>query len=115
WPDPSSRLSTEGIAIVILVDVSGSMGENDFQWEGKQVTRLDAVKKVFKLFVRGGTAPNGERLEGRPSDLIGLVTFATRPSVACPLTLSHDVLLEMLAAEEPRTVPGESRTNIGDA
>jgi Ca-activated chloride channel family protein len=115
WADPSSRLSTEGIAIEILVDVSGSMGEKDFEWDKKHITRLEAVKKVFQLFVRGGTAPQGERLDGRPNDLIGLITFATRPTIACPLTLSHDVLLQMLVAEEPRTVPGESRTNIGDA
>jgi Ca-activated chloride channel family protein len=115
WADPSSRLSTQGIAIEILVDVSGSMAEKDFDWDQQRVTRLEAVKKVFRLFVEGGTTPRGERLEGRPNDLIGLITFATRPTIACPLTLSHDVLLEMLAAEEPRTVPGESRTNIGDA
>jgi Ca-activated chloride channel family protein len=115
WADARSRLSTEGIAISIVVDVSGSMAEEDFEWDKQRISRLQAVKKVFHLFVSGGTAPGGERLEGRPNDLIGLITFATRPNTACPLTLSHDVLLQMLQAEEPRTVPGESQTNIGDA
>jgi Ca-activated chloride channel family protein len=115
WADAGSRLSTEGIAIEILVDVSGSMAEKDFEWDKKRVSRLKAVKNVFRLFVRGGGAPDGRRLEGRPNDLIGLITFATRPQSACPLTLSHDVLLEVLRGEEPRTVPEESRTNIGDA
>src|SRR5262249_6471638 len=50
----------------------------------------------------------------------GLVTFATWPETACPLTLSHSVLLRMLDDDEapaikPRTVPTESQTNIGDA
>jgi Ca-activated chloride channel family protein len=115
WADAGSRLTTEGIAIEILVDVSGSMAEKDFQWDKKRISRLAAVKRVFRLFVQGGAAPGGERLEGRPNDLIGLITFATRPQTACPLTLSHDVLLETLKAEQARTVPEESRTNIGDA
>jgi Ca-activated chloride channel family protein len=130
WADAHTRLSTEGIAIEILVDVSGSMGEKDFEWEnqpaaqgesknpagGKQrISRLEAVKRVFRLFVQGGKAPGGERLEGRPNDLIGLITFATRPYPVCPLTLIHDDLVKKLKDEEPRTVPEESRTNIGDA
>jgi Ca-activated chloride channel family protein len=115
WADAGSRLTTEGIAIEILVDVSGSMAEKDFQWNKKRISRLKAVKNVFRLFVQGGVAPGGERLEGRPNDLIGLVTFATRPKTVCPLTLSHDALLELLKAEKPRSIPEESRTNIGDA
>jgi Ca-activated chloride channel family protein len=43
------------------------------------------------------------------------VTFATRPETACPLTLSHSVLLRLLQEEQPRTIPGESETNISDA
>src|SRR5207247_2603305 len=42
-------------------------------------------------------------------------TFAARPSLPCPLTLSHSVLLRLLDAEQPRSVPTESQTNIGDA
>src|SRR5262249_73759 len=115
WATARQRLSTEGIAIEILVDVSGSMGEEDFEWQKKRISRLEAVKKVFHLFVKGGAAPGGERLAGRPNDLIGLVTFATRPKPACPLTLSHDVVLKILKQEEPRVLPDEGRTNIGDA
>lgn len=115
WPDSGTRLPTEGIAIVMLVDVSGSMAEPDFDWHGQPISRLEAVKKVFHLFVEGGEGPNGETLEGRADDLIGLVTFATWPHSACPLTLSHAVLLRLLDAEQPRSVPTESRTNISDA
>jgi Ca-activated chloride channel family protein len=122
WPDRHSRIDTEGIAIVILVDVSGSMAEPDFTWQGQPVTRLGAVKKVFELFVRGGAeegeTPDGsspQDFEGRPSDLIGVVTFANRPETLCPLTLSHSVLVTMLKGESPRAVPGESETNISDA
>jgi Ca-activated chloride channel family protein len=53
--------------------------------------------------------------QGRQTDLIGLVTFATWPESACPLTLSHSVLLRLLDAEKPKSIPGESETNISDA
>jgi Ca-activated chloride channel family protein len=47
--------------------------------------------------------------------LISLLTFATLPEDSCPLTLSHSALLQVLARAEPRTLPTESQTNIGDA
>jgi len=133
WPDLRTRIETEGIAIMMLVDVSGSMGECDFDWHGEPITRLEAVKKVFQLFVAGSENPSrlsrpgregdeGENesaeaanFPGRPTDQIGLVTFATRPETVCPLTLSHSVLLRLLQAEQPRTIPGEAETNISDA
>jgi len=122
WPDLHTRIETEGIAIVMLVDVSGSMAERDFDWRGESITRLDAVKKVFHLFVAGGEGPDAtgdgsdaSSFQGRPTDQIALVTFATRPETACPLTLSHSVLLRLLDEERPRRIPGESETNISDA
>jgi Ca-activated chloride channel family protein len=122
WPDLHTRIETEGIALIMLVDVSGSMAERDFDWRGEPISRLEAVKKVIRLFVSGGaegenTADGADTsgLQGRPTDLIGLVTFATRPETACPLTLSHSVLLRLLDAEQPRSIPGESETNISDA
>jgi Ca-activated chloride channel family protein len=114
WPDPGTRIPTEGIAIVLAVDVSGSMAEPDFTWRGEPITRLEAVKRALRLFVEGGVGIDGERLEGRKNDLLGLVVFATRPQSVCPLTLSHGVLLNLLKGEEARTVPEEGRTNIGD-
>jgi Ca-activated chloride channel family protein len=111
WPDTDSRIPTEGIAIQMVLDVSGSMKEPDFEWQKQSITRIEAVKRVFRLFVGGGSGPNGETLEGRPNDLIGLIVFAERPETVCPLTLSHSVLLRLLDAEEPRA----EETNIGDA
>ena len=34
WPDRRTRIDTEGIAIQMVVDVSGSMAEPDFDWDG---------------------------------------------------------------------------------
>ncbi len=121
WPDLRTPLDTEGIALVMVLDSSGSMAERDLDWGGEPISRLEAVKRVFRLFVAGTTPgeklPDGSRgrFEGRPGDLVGLVTFATRPEVACPLTLSHGTLLRLLDAEQPHGVPGEAETNISDA
>jgi Ca-activated chloride channel family protein len=115
WPDPRTRIAAEGIAIQMVVDVSGSMAEPDYTWQGKPTTRLEAVKRVFHLFVAGGEAPDGQVLEGRPDDAIGLIAFAAWPETVCPLTHSHDTLLRLLDEQRPRTLPTESQTNIGDA
>src|SRR5438445_4181551 len=119
WPDRGSRIATEGIAIEMVVDASGSMATADFNWQGQTITRLEAVKKAFRLFVEGGEAApprgltppaQGVHLEGRPNDLIGLVTFARWPKTTCPLTLSHSVLVRLMEAEKPRTIPTESES-----
>ena len=107
-------VATEGIAIMLVVDVSGSMHEPDFDAQGKPTTRLEAVRRAFQLFVLGGQGPTGQAFAGRPNDLIGLVTFASYPDTAAPLTLSHGVLVRLLA-QEPLRKPDEGQTNIGDA
>ncbi|HEV3144944.1 MAG TPA: VWA domain-containing protein [Gemmataceae bacterium] len=113
WPKPVP-ITTEGIAIVLAVDVSGSMSEVDFGWDGRKISRLEAVKRAFRLFVQGGTGPDGQALPGRRKDLIGLVMFATYPDATAPLTLSHRVLVQLLDTEQPRPLD-EAHTNIGDA
>jgi Ca-activated chloride channel family protein len=118
WPDLRTRVETEGIAVVLLVDVSGSMGTKDFYWDGQKITRLDAVKRSFHLFVEGGRVGEGNDavvLEGRPGDLIAIVPFATRPDAGSPLTLSHSAVLRMLDAENPREDLRDNETNISDA
>src|SRR6516225_3542569 len=39
WPDLRTRVVTEGIAIAMVVDVSGSMAESDFTWKEERITR----------------------------------------------------------------------------
>jgi Ca-activated chloride channel family protein len=121
-PDLRTRIEAEGVAVGMVVDVSGSMATPDFDWQGRPISRLDAVKRVFRLFVAGGAGPDatpdggdGRPFEGRPTDSMSLTVFATRPTTVCPLTLSHSVLLRQLDDEKPRGVPGESETNISDA
>ena len=115
WPDENSRIPTDGIAIGMVLDVSISMAEEDFAWEDAKISRLLGVKKLFRLFVAGGTAPGNVVLPGRPNDLIALVPFATHPETACPLTLDHAALLQIMEAQEPRGSAAEGTTNPGDA
>jgi Ca-activated chloride channel family protein len=114
-PDLQTRLDTDGIALMMVVDCSGSMSEVDFSAGNDFITRLAAVKRVFRQFIEGSPHGSAASFEGRPTDLIGLVCFATRPEVICPLTLEHNTLLRLLEAQEPRGLPGESETNISDA
>ena len=85
------RIRAEGIALAMCVDRSGSMAATDFKWNGRDITRLEAVKKTFRNFVTGN-----ETLPGRRDDMIGLLAFGGYVDAFCPLTLDHDTLLEML-------------------
>jgi Ca-activated chloride channel family protein len=85
------RIRTEGIAIEMVVDRSGSMLAEDFQVDGKPAKRIDVVKRVFHDFVAGD-----DELPGRPDDQVGLVAFGGFAEAKCPLTLDHDALLKVL-------------------
>lgn len=113
-PDLRTRIPTEGIAIILALDISGSMATPDFGPVGGMISRLEAAKASFRLFVTGGTTESGHHFPGRPKDQLGLVTFAAIPRTVCPLTLNHSVLLQVLDAQQPRTGI-DAGTNIGDA
>ncbi|MBI4428117.1 MAG: VWA domain-containing protein [Ignavibacteriales bacterium] len=78
----SSRenVTTEGIDIVLVLDVSGSMLAEDFS-----PNRLDAAKQVATEFI-----------EGRTNDRIGLVIFSGESFTQCPLTTDYLVLKNLL-------------------
>ncbi len=88
----SSRV-VDAIAIVMTVDVSGSMAATDLTPRDGFVrvmkTRLDVVKEIFAGFVKA-----------RKDDLIGLVTFGGYASVKAPLTGDHEGLLHILKGVE---------------
>ncbi len=106
------QISTKGVALELVVDRSGSM-EAQMNYEDQQMTRLEVVKKVLADFVKGG---NG--LEGRPNDMMGLVTFARYADTICPPVQkqTYDALLGLL--EQTQVTPQrseENATSIGDA
>lgn len=94
----SYQSQREGIAIQMVLDISGSMGEKDFVMDGRNVRRLDAVKRVFEDFVLG----RGD-LQGRENDLIGMTTFAMFADTRCPLTVDHGSLRDLLVETD---IPG---------
>ncbi|MFN0053146.1 MAG: vWA domain-containing protein [Planctomycetales bacterium] len=98
----ATRISGEGIAIEIVLDISGSMEALDFHLEEKNVSRLEAVKEVIGRFVLGSRASG---LPGRPDDLIGLVAFGGFADGKCPLTLDHGALVDIVQGlEVPKPV-----------
>jgi Ca-activated chloride channel family protein len=115
-PDLKTRIPANGIAIEMIVDVSGSMAEQAFVWASTTplISRLEAARRAFKLFVEGGEGPDGTAFEPRPSDSIGLVELAAVPESLCPLTLNHSVLLQTVNELKPKA-DLSAGTNIGDA
>jgi len=105
--DQSARVRRDGIAVMMAVDVSGSMRALDLSEHNRELTRLDAVKDTFERFVLGG-----DKLAGRPDDAVGLVAFASYAETRSPLTLDHG---NLAAAARQLTFArdDESMTAIG--
>jgi Ca-activated chloride channel family protein len=110
-PGGMIREQREGIAIMMVIDRSGSMSALDLSEGDTERTRLDVVKKLFEQFVVG----DGEKLSGRHDDAIGLVSFARYADPACPLTLDHGSLLAIADEVEIVTEQREDGTALGDA
>ncbi len=104
------RTTAQGVAMIVVVDRSGSMSI-PMMYGGREVSRLDVVKEVFKHFVEG----DGDRLKGRPEDLIGLISFALFPETVCPLVRIHGTLVRMVDTIPIADQQFESGTAIGDA
>ena len=76
-----NELSGKGVDIVLALDLSSSMGAEDFQPDN----RLDVAKQVAEEFINQ-----------RAHDRLGLVVFAGTAVTQCPLTLDHDALIDLL-------------------
>jgi len=72
--------NTEGIDIILALDVSGSMLAEDLK-----PNRMVASKEVAREFILS-----------RPNDNIGLVLFAGKSFMQCPLTTDHAVLINLI-------------------
>ena len=92
------QITSEGIDILLILDISGSMKAEDF----KPDNRLHAAKAVIHDF-----------LGDRKNDRIGLVVFAGESYTQCPLTLDYRVLGNLLLNVEIGML--EDGTAIGDA
>lgn len=106
-----TRTTTEGIAIQMVIDRSGSM-EQSMDTRPNSPNRLEVVKEVAAAFIEG----DGKSLKGRGADLIGMVAFARYADTVSPLVREHGALVELLEKiESARGQRSEDGTAIGDA
>ena len=77
----SETVDSDGIDIVMSIDVSGSMLAEDLK-----PNRIEAAKKVAADFI-----------DKRINDRIGLVIFSGESFTQCPITIDHNILKELLA------------------
>jgi len=98
----NTQVTANGIDIVLLLDVSGSMQALDFALEGQRLNRIAVVKSVVSKFI-----------DERPNDRIGIIAFAASPYLVSPLTLDHDWLQQNL--ERVNVGVGDDGTAIGSA
>lgn len=101
-PQTSSRgenIYTEGIDIVMVLDISGSMLAEDLS-----PNRIEAAKEVALDFI-----------ESRVNDRIGLVIFAGESFTQCPMTLDHRVLVNLLRQVKSGLVQDGTAIGLGIA
>ncbi len=96
------HLPVSGRSLMLAVDISGSMQNEDMQIKGRQLSRLTAVKLVA-----------GEFIEQRKGDRIGLILFGDQAYLQAPLTFDRNTVRTLL--DEAQIGLAGKRTAIGDA
>ena len=96
------RLKTENRDIMLVIDISTSMLQQDFRLSGRSIDRLTAVKGVVSDFIKK-----------RTEDRVGLILFATRAYLQAPLTFDKQAVMDILLTTDAG-MAGNS-TSIGDA
>ena len=94
--DKFQNVTTEGIDIILALDISGSMLARDFKPD-----RLEASKNVATEFI-----------SGRPYDRLGLVVFSGESFTQCPLTTDHAVMINLMRELQSGMI--EDGTAIGN-
>jgi len=102
WLDEPISLPNEGRDIMLAVDLSGSMTEQDMAYNGQYVDRLTMVKAVLSDFI-----------EQRQGDRLGLILFGDTAFLQTPLTRDVKTVSKMLSESQIGLV-GRA-TAIGDA
>lgn len=102
WGERKIETLTEGVNIILAVDISGSMAAIDFKLKGEMVNRLEAVKSVVAEFI-----------SGRDGDRIGMVVFGTNAYTQVPLTRDYNTVAFIL--DRLKVGAAGEQTAIGDA
>lgn len=96
------QLPVTGRSLMLAVDISGSMINEDMQLAGRQVSRVTAVKALAADF-----------LQRRSGDRVGLILFGREAYLQAPLTLDRRTVATLLG--EAQVGLAGKETAIGDA
>lgn len=96
------QMPVSGRDLMLVVDISPSMDEQDMVLSGRAINRLQAVKRVLDDFI-----------DHREGDRLGLILFGTEPYVQAPLTFDRETIRTLLR-ESGIGMAGRA-TAIGDA
>lgn len=102
WLGDLIEIPVSGRDLMLAVDLSGSMQEEDFLLKGQKVNRLVATKQVA-----------GDFIDRRIGDRLGLILFGEQAYLQTPLTLDRETVRTLLY-ESAIGLAGQS-TAIGDA
>ena len=102
WIGDPVSLPVRGRDLMLALDLSGSMREQDMKSGAGFEARIDVVKRVA-----------GDFVARRTGDRVGLILFGTRAYLQAPFTLDLDTVSEMIT-ETVLGLAGE-QTAIGDA
>lgn len=91
------NITTEGIDIVLSIDISASMLAKDFK-----PNRIEAAKEVAMEFI-----------DARPNDRIGLVIFSGESFTQCPLTTDHAIIKNLMSEIKPGMVADGTAIGMG--
>lgn len=102
WLGDEVAVPVSGRDLLLAVDISGSMQQEDMNIGQRRATRLMAVKRVVEDFI-----------ERRESDRIGLLLFGSNAYVQAPLTFDHTTVTTYL--NEAQIGLAGKETAIGNA
>ena len=102
WVGPPQAQQRSGRAMLLAVDLSGSMRTDDMQLAGQSVSRFEAVEAIASDFIAR-----------RAGDELGLVLFGSRAFLVTPLTYDLDAVRAQLQGAAVGLAGTE--TAIGDA
>jgi len=102
WIGEPVTLQSSGRDLLLAVDISGSMEEQDMVINDRNVRRIDAVKVVLKEFI-----------DRRVGDRLGLVLFGSEAYLQAPLSYDRQTIQQLL--NEAELGFAGKQTAIGDA
>jgi len=104
WLGEPIEQAISGRDLMLAVDVSGSMDEQDFVTGNHRVDRLTATKQVASAFINR-----------RVGDRVGLILFGTTAYLQVPLTFDRKTVITLLNEAFIGITDDEPATSIGDA